>query len=255
MIPIVIRTTKIGEGMPKICVPIVEVTENAILQAAKTIKTTPADLVEWRADWFQSVFDIQTVKNVLVQLREILDDLPLLFTFRTKNEGGERAIHFRQYYDLLTAVAATDLVDLIDVEVFFETEDRMRHLIDELQMCHVKVIGSNHDFTKTPRKEQIVHRLCYIQSVGADIPKIAVMPQNDEDVLVLLEATKEMATEHANCPIITMSMSELGMISRVQGEKYGSAVTFGSVGKTSAPGQIEVKKLKEMLENIHCNIE
>ena len=89
--------------------------------------------------------------------------------------------------------------------------------------------------------------------MGADIPKIAVIPQNKKDVLVLLSATEEMATEYADRPIITMSMSGTGLISRLSGEVFGSSCTFGAVGKTSAPGQMNAADLDTILRSIHEN--
>lgn len=65
-----------------------------------------------------------------------------------------------------------------------------------------------------------------MQELGADLPKIAVMPQNEKDVLVLLEATNEMFKIYADRPIITMSMSGMGVISRLCGEIFGSALTL-----------------------------
>ena len=66
-----------------------------------------------------------------------------------------------------------------------------------------------------------------MQELGADIPKIAVMPQNKQDVLTLLAATEEMNRNHADRPIITMSMAGTGVVSRLCGEVFGSALTFG----------------------------
>ena len=118
----------------------------------------------------------------------------------------------------------------------------------------VKVIASNHDFQKTPEKEEIVSRLCRMQELGADIPKIAVMPRNKKDVLTLLAATEEMASVHADRPIITMSMAGAGVISRLCGEVFGSALTFGSAGKASAPGQMKAEDLRTVLELLHNNL-
>ena len=92
MNPVVVRNVKIGEGIPKICVPIVGVTKEDIINEAKTFESIPVDVVEWRADWFEHVFEIEKVKEVLVELRMVLKDTPLLFTFRTSKEGGEKAI-------------------------------------------------------------------------------------------------------------------------------------------------------------------
>ena len=94
-------------------------------------------------------------------------------------------------------------------------------------------------------------RLQKMQEFGADLPKIAVMPQCRKDVLTLLAATEEMAGTYADRPIITMSMAKDGVISRICGEVFGSALTFGTAGKASAPGQIEVERLREVLEIFH----
>lgn len=252
MNPVIVRNLKIGEGMPKICVPIVGKTKEEILQAAKEVCKVPADLVEWRADWFESVFEIEEVKNVLSKLREILGDMPLLFTFRTKAEGGEKQITFQQYAVLLKEVAAMKLADLIDVEVYMN--EMISELIAEIKQMGTLVIGSNHDFEKTPQKREIVQTLGYMQFIGADIPKIAVMPQSKSDVLTLLSATEEMVSKYADRPIITMSMTGEGVVSRLSGEIFGSAVTFGAVGKTSAPGQIDVDELKKVLEILHQSL-
>ncbi|OJT86888.1 3-dehydroquinate dehydratase, partial [Clostridioides difficile] len=104
------------------------------------------------------------------------------------------------------------------------------------------------------KKEEIVSRLCRMQELGADLPKIAVMPQNEKDVLVLLEATNEMFKIYADRPIITMSMSGMGVISRLCGEIFGSALTFGAAKSVSAPGQISFKELNSVLNLLHKSI-
>lgn len=47
---------------------------------------------------------------------------------------------------------------------------------------------------------------------------------------------------YADRPIITMSMAGTGVISRLCGEVFGSALTFGAAGKASAPGQMGVNE-------------
>ena len=80
------------------------------------------------------------------------------------------------------------------------------------------------------------------------------MPQNKKDVLTLLCATEEMASEYADRPIITMSMAGTGVISRLCGEVFGSALTFGAVGKASAPGQMDAADLKTVLDLLHNSL-
>lgn len=245
-----IRDVEIGAGIPKICVPIVGVTKEEILAQAKSLQSLPVDVVEWRIDWFENVFDFDSLKDTLTDLRAALGDLPLLMTFRTSKEGGEKAIEPEAYAELNIRAAQTGLVDLVDVEVFTGDEIVSR-IIREAHAAGVKIVASNHDFDKTPDKDDIVSRLRKMQDMDADIPKIAVMPRCKRDVLTLLAATEEMATDYADRPIITMSMAGTGVISRICGEVFGSALTFGAAGKTSAPGQMGVQDLNTVLGLLH----
>lgn len=245
-----VRNIKIGEGTPKICVPIVEGTKLDIVENAKKIKAMGADLVEWRGDYFKCVNHWDKVKATLDDLRCILEDTPLLFTFRTSKEGGKLDISIGNYIDMNKKIIKTGLVDLIDVELFLG-EEIVKELIKEAQENKVKVIISNHDFHKTPEKNEIISRLCSMQDLGGDILKIAVMPESQRDVITLLEATEEMVRLHAHRPIITMAMSDLGIVSRVTGEVFGSSITFGALGKGSAPGQIPVEQLRNILNIFH----
>lgn len=245
-----IRNLEIGKGMPKICVPIVGRTKQEILESAKEAIVEHPDVVEWRADWYTEVFRWECVEYMLQGMREILGEIPLLFTFRTQQEGGEQTIELLAYQELNERAAGTKLVDLIDAELS-SGEETVKKLIKTAHDHQVKAVVSNHDFEKTPSKEEIVKRLRKMQELGADLPKIAVMPQCKKDVLTLLTATEEMAHRYADRPIITMSMAKDGVVSRMCGEVFGSALTFGTAGKASAPGQIEVGKLREVLEIFH----
>lgn len=253
MNPVKVRNIEIGSGIPKICVPIVGVTKEDILKEAKEIKSIHADVVEWRVDWYEDIFQFDKVEETLLELRKELEEIPLLFTFRTAKEGGEKEIDAKEYVELNQKAAKTGHVDLVDVEAF--TGDKEVKAVIEVAHAHgVKVVASNHDFHKTPSQEEIVSRLRKMQELGADIPKIAVMPQNKKDVLTLLAATEEMASEYADRPIITMSMSGTGVISRLCGEVFGSSLTFGAAKKASAPGQMKVKDLETVLGLLHKSL-
>ena len=246
-----VRDIEIGAGAPKIIVPIVGVTKEDILNEAKTFDSIPVDVVEWRVDWFEHVFEFDKVEDVLKELRTVLGNIPLLLTFRTKKEGGEKAIDTKDYKELNLRAAKTGYVDFIDVEIF-TGDDVVREIIDGAHAAGVRVIASNHDFFKTPAKSDIIYRLRKMQDMGADIPKIAVMPQSTRDVLTLLCATEEMVTDYADRPIITMSMAGTGVISRLCGEVFGSSMTFGAAKKASAPGQMGVNDLNTVLDLLHC---
>ena len=197
----------------------------------------------------KEVFDFEKVKVVLCELRATFGDTPILFTFRTAKEGGEKDIETERYAELNRKAASTGLIDLIDVEVL-TGDEIVRDIIDAAHRFGVKVVASNHDFLSTPEKGDIVSRLKKMDSLGADIPKIAVMPACRADVITLLDATQE-ADEAIGKPIITISMSGTGLVSRLSGESFGSALTFGAVGKVSAPGQMNAEDLRLILELIH----
>ncbi len=245
-----VRNVVIGEGTPKIIVPIVGKTKEEILAAAESFKDVRLDIVEWRVDHFNDVFQFDQVKEAAEALRAALGDTPILFTFRTSKEGGEKAIDNDAYAELNKAIAKTHLVDLIDVEAF-TGDEIVKDIIDAAHQEGVKVVASNHDFFKTPDEEDLVGRLTHMQELGADIPKIAVMPTSRRDVLTLLSATEKMASDIADRPIITMSMAGTGLVSRLIGEAFGSSCTFGAVGKVSAPGQMNAKDLDTVLNLIH----
>lgn len=250
MNPIQIRNIMIGEGRPKICVPIVGKTRMEILAEASSFSAMPVDLVEWRVDWYTDVFSTDKVIETAKRLRETLGNIPVLFTFRTSKEGGEKNISPEAYCELNIAAAESGYVDLVDVEAF--TGDRLvKKVIQKAHACGVKVIASNHDFEKTPEKAEIIRRLKKMQDLDADIPKIAVMPNSRQDVLTLLAATLEMTEKYADRPVITMSMAGTGVVSRLTGETFGSALTFGAASRASAPGQINVEKLQFVLDIIH----
>lgn len=253
MNPVVVRNVKIGEGIPKICIPIVGKTTECIIEEAERIRKLPADLVEWRVDWYEDAFDPEKVKAGLKALRQVLGELPILFTFRTLKEGGEKAIETKAYVELNKEAVKSGYVDLVDAELSIGSE-AFTEIVEAAHDCNVKVVASSHDFEKTPAKDEIVAKLRSMQDLGADIPKIAVMPNSKKDVLTLLAATEEMAETYADRPIITMSMKGTGVISRLCGEVFGSALTFGAAEKASAPGQMGAEDLAQALRLLHKSL-
>lgn len=235
----------IGDKIPKICVPVVENNHDDILKMAEAIYKSTADMAEWRVDFYKDFHDIDAVNKTLMCIKEILREKPLLFTFRTAHEGGKEDISCEEYSILLKEAAVN--VDMVDIEVYrFADIDKLISFVKKSAI----VVGSYHDFNKTPETDEIINRLKYMDSVGVDIPKIAVMPNCKMDVIRLMEASLR-AKEILNKPVITMSMSNIGLISRVAAEITGSSVTFGCIGTPSAPGQIEVSTLREIMDIVH----
>ena len=253
-----IRGVELGAGVPKTIVPIVARTKAAIIEKAKEINTLPADLVEWRADFYEDLFSTPKLLETLKELRGTLGNTPILFTIRTKPEGGEVAPSFEDYANANLSVAKSGNADLVDVEMFWgntdwrgQVSDVSAKLTAEIHAAKCLVVGSRHNFAATPAKSDIVTALKNQQDAGADIPKAAVMPTSKDDVMELLSASYEFAGKYSDRPFLTISMGPKGMITRVACELSGSCMTFGAAGQVSAPGQIQVGDLKAMLELVH----
>lgn len=249
-----LRNVEVGAGIPKIIVPIVGKTREEILSQAAWLSRLSFDVVEWRVDFYQDGLDCQKVLETLEDLRERLGEIPILVTFRTKQEGGEKEISPEQYTTFNLAMAQSGKADAVDVEIMMGDEIVIP-LIRKLHEAEAVVVGSSHEFGYTPPRQEMIERLCKAQTMGCDILKLAVMPENKQDVKELLSATEEMYHNYARQPLVTMSMGELGKVSRLSGELVGSAMTFGAVGQVSAPGQIPLEELREGLKIIHRSVE
>lgn len=245
-----VRDITIGEGLPKIIVPLVSSLEQELLSEIKKVLAMNPDIIEWRVDSYKLVENLNSVLKTLKKLRGLIKNVPLLFTFRTFQEGGKQSLSMENYEHLLEKVIQSKLVDLIDVQLFLE-ERLLKKLVSLANENEVLVVMSNHDFEKTPEKDEIIFRLRKMQELGADIPKIAVMPNGNEDVLTILDATNTMKEKFSDRPFITVSMGRVGLISRLTGHVFGSAATFASGVNDSAPGQITVTELKNVLETIY----
>lgn len=197
---ITVRNVTFGTGIPKICVPIVGKTEEEILCQAKQLGDLPADLAEWRADWYKEWEDIDKVKQIAEKLRKILGEMPVLFTFRTGYEGGSSEIDEEMYGTLSLAMAGCEAIDLLDVEAF-RNEKIVEQIVEAAHVNGKKVIMSNHDFSATPSEAELVRRLTCMQRMGADMAKIAVMPQSMQDVITLMGASLR-CNEELSCRLL-----------------------------------------------------
>ena len=251
---VMIRNTEIGSGIPKICIPLVAGNREELKEALEEMAKASCDLVEWRADFYEGVERGEIRREALELIRGYLGQRPLLFTFRTAAEGGNRAIENETYFALNRAAGDSGLVDIVDVEIN-RNEMEAAGLAEYLHRKGVFALGSNHDFEKTPCKGEMVKRLCRMQELGMDITKIAVMPRKRKDVLELLAAAVEMEETYGDRPCVTMSMGRTGVISRAVGTFSGSAITFGTAGKASAPGQIPADALNRILRILSESIE
>lgn len=229
------------------CIPMVPVTREALMEETKAAVALEPDIIEWRVDYYENAGNPESVKYSLMEMGQYLNNIPVIFTFRHVREGGAK--EYAQDVRLATICTAleTGYADIIDVEACNE-----KSFIDDVKAAveknRAKLILSYHNFNETPSEEFIVNKLKEEQELGADIPKLAVMPRDFDDVLTLMKATYRARMEAVDLPMITISMSDVGTISRVIGDLYGSDMSFVVGKKANAPGQIPVAVVKRLWE-------
>lgn len=232
---------RFGEGLPKVCVPLTGPTPRQLWDEAAQAAALPADLYEWRLDAYGG-----DPLPALPRLGESLRK-PLLCTLRTAGEGGAARVSAGEYEERLAALLKAGGFALVDIELRWGRETVSR-LVSLARERGVGVVISQHDFEKTPPAREIAAALKEMKALGADLPKVAVMPQSPGDVLALLSATWRAWEEIG--PVITMSMGELGKLTRACGGVFGSCLTFGAGQNASAPGQLEARCLRAIVEEL-----
>jgi 3-dehydroquinate dehydratase-1 len=258
-----VKNLLIGEGIPKICVPLNGRTEEEVLSQLTYALQDPCDILEWRADFYLSYQDTTAWQPMLSKIRSKTKK-PLIFTLRSESEGGHSTLRRSDSLALLRDVCEQGNVDFVDIELFEEDgsldDAKMEFLVETAHSNNKKVILSNHDFDKTPDMDAIIKRLQAMDRLGADLPKVAYMPLSPEDVNTLLEAARIVATEYIHRPFVAISMGEIGMKSRITGGASGSAITFATPPspdgqKATAPGQMNAAELhRRICETYKCSV-
>lgn len=240
---------KLGGDTPLLCTPLVGRTHARVLaEAAGVLKQKP-DIIEWRVDFFDRIGDTAAVIETARALRGVVGNRPVIFTRRAERGGGERTtIADAAVVDLYDAVAASGLVEFVDLEMDNETE-HLRRVRESARRHAVRLILSYHNLSYTPGFDYLVDRFLEAERLGADVAMVQVMPRNRADVLRLLAATAE-ADEKTRIPLISISAGPLGSVSRMVGGLFGSWLSFGVGESASAPGQIPIGDLVTVFDII-----
>ena len=235
-----------------ICVPIVGPTVEDILSQVQEAVQAKVDLIELRPDMWMKCSNIsedEYIPTIVTFVKEVYSkvaDMPVLFTWRTIGEGGGTPLCSDNYIKLLQAIVNQDLVQAIDVELFAYTEE-IGSIIQQAYQQGMQTVMSYHNFQSTPDIETLHVYAERMVSVDAQVIKFALMPTTNDDVLSVLQFTKELTERYPQLPRITMSMGQLGQMTRTCGHVFGNCLTFGILGQASAPGQVEVAVLKELV--------
>lgn len=235
----------------KIVVPLMGKNQTEINTQLSKIRNHNPDIVEWRIDGLDELPDKQTVGEILTLIKLKLSETPVLATFRTIAEGGKLAATHAQYFDLLGILAEDTRVDFLDIEIN-HSKTAIEFIIQKARKNHIQIITSYHNFKKTPSDKELSQKLASMTLVNPDIVKLAVMPRSAQDVLRLM--TFSLTTSSQISPkVVTMAMGDLGKITRISSCLTQSYFTFAAIDSesASAPGQIDIEKLREILDELN----
>jgi 3-dehydroquinate dehydratase-1 len=197
-----------------------------------------ADLVELRADQFDEPSP-GTVLGAIDRLRAA--GRPIVFTARAAAEGG-RAMPEDLRGELYRA--ALPRVDALDIEI--ASAALAAEVVGRAHAAGRIVLLSAHDFTATPPREALLAHIERARALGADLAKLAMHAATPDDLRTLLEVT--LAARAGG--VVTLGMGPLGPLSRLVLPAAGSLLTYGAAGRGTAPGQLPIAELAELVARL-----
>lgn len=221
--------------MTKICVPIIEKTDAAVIEQANAAKAAGTDLVEI---WLGEIVDCD-ISYLFSGL-----PLPALVNCKDAQEQGNFTGTDTEKANLLITAAQAGAA-YIDIDHEFDIE-----LIEKIRKSkgRAKLILSAHFFNGTPGLPHLTGLLDKILKKKPDIVKFAAKPNSFRDVVTMIRLAEKLSAK--NIPHIVIAMGELGKITRIASPLLGNEIMFGTLenGKASAPGQISAKRLSEFFK-------
>lgn len=226
-----------GTGsVPALIVPIFGEADSLAHKAASAA-SKGATMVEWRAD---------LSPNWEAGIDALRDSpLPVIATIRTDREGGEYAGTGVDYGQAVLSLARGPFVAL-DVEI---NRSAAPSIIPVLHDMGLPVIASHHNFNETPRNDDIMETIRVMEEMEADVFKIAFMPTNPDDTWRQMDLSRKLKGQFG-VPIISISMGAEAAWTRVAAGALGSVATFAALDAGSAPGQIDVSLMRDVLRSL-----
>ena len=230
-------------------VSLTEPTLKGLVDEAYFARQKGADILEWRADHFEAT-SADAYVPVLEALREALGEMPLLFTLRSSAQGSLRDIDEEVRLAAIEGVIDAKAADIVDIELSLG-EQKVRELVEKAHASNLLALVSDHHFEGTPGHHTMDEILLRGVQTGADIVKLAVMAVSEGDELDLMASVFQAYENNPETLFCGISMGELGTITRIAGESFGSALSFCSAQSTTAPGQVDVTLAKQLMARLH----
>jgi 3-dehydroquinate dehydratase type I len=216
----------------------------------KNVINQKPEFIELRFDYIKNLEKItRELGSSLLNL--VPHNINSIFTFRDSSEGGKLKISKKEKLKILTNLVEAQ-PDYIDIEMNSD-KDVLNLVIDLAIKEKVNLIFSYHDFEKTMSfnetfdlisnfKNRLITKLLNIEK--KIVYKVIFTAQNFDDNIIPIKLCEYFSNK--NKKIISFCMGELGVFSRIACVKFGSFMTYCSLDEKTAPGQITIKKLREL---------
>ena len=206
------------------------------VQAIDVTRYEDADIIEWRADFLAKEAILQVAPAVF----EKFAGRELLFTLRTRSEGGEIDLSSEEYVQIIKDVTQLYQPDYVDFEYYTH-----KAVFDQM-LDFPNLVLSYHNFQETP--DNMMEILSELTSLTPKVVKVSVMAHTEQDILDLMNYTRGFKTLNPEQDYVTISMGKIGKVSRITSDVTGSSWSFASLDVASAPGQISLSNMKKIRE-------
>lgn len=231
-------------------------------EVLKNILDENPEFVELRFDYIENIQQITPsfVKNLLDLIKS---QTKPIFTFRDFSEGGQIELGKSERLKIIQLLIEAH-PQYYDIEMKNDRET-LQSVINMARENNVKLIYSFHDFEKTPSydegfniiekfKEELVNNYAVdFISIKKTIFKLIFTAQKFEDNLIPMKICKDFLEKNKSKNVISFCMGELGIFSRIMCVIAGSFLTYASLEERTAPGQINIRNMREILKIVSNN--
>lgn len=221
---------------PAICAAVIDSDINSMKDNLEKALAEGADIVELRLDKLED----PTGWESLLQ-----KDIPTIVTNRSKKEGGHFQGNENERIEVLLDAVETG-VSCVDVELS-TSKKKLDQILEATDKNDTSLIMSFHDFNKVPTRQELLRKANQMVEAGCDIAKLIGFANEHKDSLKILDFLIQ-ASEDIEVPIITFAMGEKGKFTRVTAPLLGSPITYASIEEKTAPGQLDISAVNEILE-------
>merc|ERR1712066_1076806 len=196
-----------------------------------------ATVLEFRMDLLKSRGP-HFVREQLALLRKAVPGLPIVFTLRSKKEGGAFEGSDAEYVAGVSVGIAAGC-EFIDIEA--SRGEAAKSALFAAKGAS-KVVCSHHEFHRMPSEDELKQMFSSVaDNPAVDVAKLVVMAKRFDDSFTIQRLAKE--TLPAGKPFIAMCLGEVGSFSRVLNRTL-TPVTHPDMPAKAAPGQLSIQDIQ-----------